>query len=186
MNVFRVQGDISTCSIVDCKLGLQEKLAIVEPFRRFRPMRAGWRLLACSKVGDGPLGHFAEFSLIGGMPVVFPEVLAISAIERVIRSVGELLPILVDGRQASALNVTRTFDACDREKSRMHQLPDGQPTTHWPVFKRSALIESGLFRMAEAQSCLYLAEPEGGSGFHALYREHGLTGLVFEEQPLSE
>jgi hypothetical protein len=186
MNVFRVQGDISNFPIVDCKLTLKEKLPILESFRQFRPLSPTWKLLECSKVGDGPLGHFSEFSLIGGMPVVFAEILAISEIERFIGSAGELLPISVDGRNAFALNVTRTLDACDRQKSRMHELPDGQPTTHWPIFRRSSIGGTGLFRIKEAQSCLYIAEPADGTGFYALYQRRGLTGLVFEEQPLSE
>jgi hypothetical protein len=186
MKVYRVQGDVTSYSIVDCRLSFAEKLNILKPFREFGGMKDTWKPLACAKLGNDPLESFAEFNLVGGMPVVFSEVLTKRAIATFFEASGELLPITVEAASAFALNVTRTVEACDYEKSRIHSLPDGRPATNWPVFKKQAISSvTGLFRIKEAQSCLYLAEPLGGAGFYAMYQEHGLSGLNFEEQPLS-
>jgi hypothetical protein len=187
VTVYSIRGDITPNSIVDCGMVFPQKVGLMRSFLEFRAMRDEWKTLQCTKAGEDPLGAFAGFDLVGGVPVVFQEVLAKPDIACFLESDGELLPITVDGRDAFALNVTRTVDACDRTKSPMDETPSGEPMTYWPVFKNSVVGGiSGFFRIRESKILLFLAEPADGTGFYAAYKKHGLTGLMFEEQPISE
>ena len=82
-------------------------------------------------------------------------------------------------KKASLWHVLRRCEAVDYPQSRVYK-----GATDYPVFIPSALPARGFFRVPEAWNRVYLAEPDEG-GFLRIYRSLGLSGLCFEERPLS-
>jgi hypothetical protein len=165
---------ISICEPDETKWEFKRALFELERFED------DWTPFQAELIGGShyPLGAFAPTNLVGGILGVTTDAINHEQIGHYLTTSSELLPLDLDGYEASLFVCHRIFDAIDWEASSWHTISTGGKVVTKAVILEDAVSQPGFFRTAATWNQLFVAVDEDDSFIDAFSRSE-LRGLTF-------